>query len=72
MSPNLKEILKQANSRPGEDREEFAQYAREIETRRTGIYRAAREELRALDEAEQSGVATDAEVEVVFRTFRQA
>jgi hypothetical protein len=72
MSPNVKEILKQAESWPQEDQEELAQYAREIEARRTGIYRATREELQAIDEAEQSGVATDAEVEAAFRTFRHA
>ncbi|HLH92705.1 MAG TPA: hypothetical protein VKX28_30130 [Xanthobacteraceae bacterium] len=50
----------------------MARYAREIEARRTGRYRATREELQAIDEAEQSGVATDAEVEAAFRTFRRA
>ena len=72
MSPNVKDILKQAESWPQEDQEELAQYAREIEARRTGIYSATREELQAIDEAEQSGVATDAEVEAAFRTFRRA
>ena len=72
MSPNVKDILKQAESWPQGDQEELAQYAREIEARRTGIYSATREELQAIDEAEQSGVATDAEVEAAFRTFRRA
>jgi hypothetical protein len=72
MSPNVKDILKQAESWPQEDQEELAQYAREIEARRTGIYSATREELQAIDEAEQSGVAADAEVEAAFRTFRRA
>jgi hypothetical protein len=72
VSPNVREILKQAESWPEEDQEELAQYAREIEARRTGIYHATREELRAIDQAEQSGVATDEEVEAAFRTFRRA
>jgi hypothetical protein len=72
MNPNVKDILKQAESWPQEDQEELAQYARDIEARRTGIYRATRKELHAIDEAEQSGVATDAEVEAAFRTFRHA
>ena len=72
MSPNVKEILKQAETWPEEDQEELAQYAREIEARRTGIYRASREELQAIDEAEQSGVATEEEVEAAFQTFRRA
>jgi hypothetical protein len=72
MNPNVKDILKQAESWPQEDQEELAQYARDIEARRTGICRATRKELQAIDEAEQSGVATDAEVEAAFRTFRHA
>jgi len=34
------------------------------------VYHATPDELRALDEAELSGVATDEEVGVAFRTFR--
>jgi len=71
MTSNVKEILKEAESWPEEDQEELAQYARDSEARRTGIYRATREELRAIDEAEQSGVATEEEVEAAFRTFRR-
>ena len=44
------------------------EYAREIEARRTGVYRATQEELRTLDDAERSGVATEEEVEAAFRT----
>jgi hypothetical protein len=36
------------------------------------IYHATLDELRALDEAELSGVASDEEVEAAFRTFRRA
>jgi len=36
------------------------------------VYYATPDELRALDEAELSGVASDDEVEVAFRTFRHA
>jgi hypothetical protein len=72
MSPNVKEILRQAESWPEEDQEELAQYAREIKARRTGLYRASREELQAIDHAEQSGIATEKEVEAAFRTFRRA
>jgi hypothetical protein len=35
-----------------------------------GVYRATAEELEELDEAEGSGLATEAEVEAAFRTFR--
>ena len=70
MSPNAKEILRHIDSWPEEDQEELAELARAIEARRTGAYRATPEELTALDEAEQSGIASDAEVEAVLRSFR--
>ena len=70
MSPNAKEILRHIDSWPEEDQEELAELARAIEARRTGVYRATPEELKALDAAEQSGIASDAEVEAAFRAFR--
>ena len=38
MNRILKEVLEQAESWPLEDQRELAEYAREIEARRTGIY----------------------------------
>jgi hypothetical protein len=38
MSPNTKWLLEQVESWPEEDQEELAEYAREIEARRTGVY----------------------------------
>ena len=35
------------------------------------VYHATPDELRALDEAELSGVASDEEVEAAFRAFRR-
>jgi hypothetical protein len=71
MSPNTKKLLERVESWPPEDQEELAEYVRDIEARRTGIYRATSEELREIDEAERSGVATNDEVEAAFRTFRR-
>jgi hypothetical protein len=71
MSPNVKEILKHVETWPEEDQQELAEVARDIEARRTGIYHATPEELRTLDEAEQSGIASDDEVEAAFRSFRR-
>jgi hypothetical protein len=71
MSPAIKELFEQVASWPQEDQEELAELARQIEARRTGVYRATPEELRALDEAEQSGIASDEEVEAAFRSFRR-
>jgi hypothetical protein len=50
----------------------LAEVARDIEARRSGVYRATPEELAAIDEAEDSGIATEEEVEAAFRTFRRA
>jgi hypothetical protein len=47
------------------------EYARETEAQRTGVYRAAADELQAIDEAERGGVATHDEVEAAFQTFRR-
>jgi hypothetical protein len=71
MSPAIKELLNQVASWPQEDQEELAELARQIEARRTGVYRATAEELQALDEAERSGIASDEEVEAAFRSFRR-
>jgi hypothetical protein len=46
-----KKLLEQVESWPQEDQEELAEFAREIEARRTGVYHARPEELAAIDEA---------------------
>ncbi len=70
MNANVREILRHVESWPQEDQEELAEAARAIEARRTGVYRATAEELKTLDEAEQSGIASEAEVAAAFRAFR--
>jgi hypothetical protein len=70
MSPSTKKLLEQVESWPPEDQEELAEYVRDIEARRTGVYHATPEELQAIDEAERSGIAPDEEVEAAFRSFR--
>jgi hypothetical protein len=65
-------LLETVRSWPEEDQEEFIKAAREIEARRTGSYRAAPEELQAIDEADRSGVAIGKNVEAAFKTFRDA
>jgi predicted transcriptional regulator len=44
MTPMTKSILEQVESWPEEDQEELAEYAREIEARRTGVYRMSDDE----------------------------
>jgi predicted transcriptional regulator len=48
MTATTKNLLDKIASWPPEDQEELAQYAREIEARRIGVYR--------LNEAEQQGI----------------
>jgi hypothetical protein len=69
MSPAIKELLQHVASWPQEDQEELADVARDIEARRTGVYRATAEELKALDEADRSGIASKQDVEAAFRLF---
>ncbi len=71
MSPAIKELLQHVASWPQEDQEELAEVARDIEARRTGVYQATPEELKALDEAERSGIASEQDVEAAFRSFRR-
>jgi hypothetical protein len=71
MSPAIKELFEQVASWPQEDQEELAELARQIEARRTGVYRATAEELQTLYEAERGGIASDEEVEAAFHSFRR-
>jgi hypothetical protein len=72
MTATTQKLLEQVASWPQEDQDELAEYARDIEARRSGIYRATSDELKAIDESDRSGVATKEEVEAAFRTFRGA
>ena len=72
MSPVVRTILERVASWPEQDQEELAEAARDIEARRSGVYHATAEELKAIDEAERSGIAPDEEVEAAFRSFRGA
>jgi hypothetical protein len=69
MSPAIKELLQHVASWPEEDQEELADVARDIEARRTGVYRATPEELKALDDADRSGIASEQDVEAAFRSI---
>jgi len=71
MSPAIKELLLHVASWPKEDQEELADVVRDIEARRTGVYSATADELRALDEADRSGIASEQDVETAFRSFRR-
>ena len=68
----IEAVLEDVRSWPSEDQEELIELARDIAARRSGIYRATPEELRALDEAEASGIASDEDVAAAFKAFRSA
>jgi hypothetical protein len=76
MTPMTKKLLEQVESWPQEDQEELAEYVREIEARRTGVYHATAEELDAIDEAlgqvARGKVASREEIEAAFVEFRRA
>lgn len=76
MNTKLREILEQANSWPQHDQEELAEFAREIEARRTGVYTASDEEIEALDEAlgqvARGQIASKDEIASAFAKFRGA
>jgi hypothetical protein len=52
---------------PTEDREEFSEFAREIEARRSGVYRLSDEERAAIDAARRGPLASDDEVEAFWK-----
>jgi hypothetical protein len=72
MNAKLKELLSRVESWPESDQVELAVILEEIEIRHRGEYHATPEELRTLDEAEASGIATDKDVEAAFASFRRA
>jgi hypothetical protein len=71
MSPGTKTLLEQVQSWPEEDQEELAEVAREIESRRSGVYRLSDEEriaVRAgMDAARRGDFASDEEMDEFYR-----
>jgi predicted transcriptional regulator len=50
MKPSTRNLLEQVASWPPEDQDELAEYAREIQARRTGVYIMSDEERAAVEE----------------------
>ena len=72
MISKLKDVLKRAESWPEEVQTELAEIALEIDASlHTGAYKASPDELGSIDEADGSGIASEAEVEAAFATFRR-
>lgn len=73
MTNKINDVLERVKDWPESAQAELAEIALEIEaTLRGGSYSATTEELQAIDKAEVSGVASDAEVDAAFTSFRQA
>ena len=75
MSPGNKNLLEQVASWPEEDQEELVEVAREIESRRTGIYRLSDDErvaVRAgMDAANRGEFAPQDEMEEFYKLHRR-
>ena len=76
MSPGTKTLLEQVQSWPQEDQEELADVAREIESRRTGVYRLSDEERTAvragMEDARRGDFASDEEIDELYRLHPRA
>jgi predicted transcriptional regulator len=76
MSPGTKTLLERFESWPEEDQEELADVAREIESRRSGVYRLSDEERAAvragMDDAHRGDFASDEEMDEFFRLHHRA
>ena len=66
MSPATKGLMERVASWPAEDQEELSELAREIEARRSGVYRLSDEERAAIDAARRGPLASDDEVEAFW------
>ena len=75
MAPTTKKLLEQVESWPIEDQEELVQYAREIEARRTGVYRLSDEEREAIDrsleDVRQGRFASEERIAEIFKKARR-
>jgi len=68
----VKEVLNRVSTWPQERQEELAEIALEIEACMVrGEYHATPDELRAIEDAERSGIASEEDVEAAFRSFRR-
>ena len=59
MNSTIKDILQKVAGWPVEDQEELAELAREIETRRSGIYELSEAERKAIADARRGAFVTD-------------
>ncbi len=63
----LKEMLDRIETWPQEDQEALAEYARELEARRTGVYRLTDAERTAIEQARQGDYVPDEEMDAYWK-----
>jgi len=73
MTKKLKDLLERAETWPEQDQEELAEYSREIEARRTGIYVLSDDERVAVDEGlsqlRRGQFVSEKEMQVFWKKF---
>ncbi len=76
MTQTAKELLRRVEEWPAEDQEELAEMAREIEARRTGVYRltdADREAIeKSLADVRAGRFGSEAEIDAIFKRARSS
>jgi predicted transcriptional regulator len=76
MNARTKELLEQVESWPVEYQDELAEFIREIESRRNGLYRLSDDERAAvregMEDARRGNFATDEEIEAFYQLHRGA
>jgi predicted transcriptional regulator len=76
MSPGTKALLERVQSWPIEDQEELAEVVREIESRRSGVYRVSDDERTAIqagmEAARRGDFTTEEEIEAFYQLHRRA
>jgi predicted transcriptional regulator len=76
MSPGTEKLLERVKSWPEEDQEELAEFAREIESRRSGIYRLSDQERTAvragMDAARRGDFASEEEMNEFYLLHSRA
>ncbi len=71
MNPRLKVVLERAEAWPVADQIALVEAAEQIEILHRGRYEATPDELRAIDEADASGLVSDEEIEEAFKKFHR-
>jgi hypothetical protein len=63
----LRDVLDRVETWPQEDQEALAEYARELEARRTGVYRLTDAERAAIQKARQGEYVPDEEMDAYWK-----